>query len=96
MNGPNAYVVEAARQENGYVQLREAPEGLDLLRADNPIFDVAYVVEQVDNEGVREVLLIGANRPYEDNSLYLEWRTIATTVLDTISERSDLNDGPDG
>jgi tetratricopeptide (TPR) repeat protein len=91
-----ATVVEAARQENGYVRLREAPEKLDLLKVHNPIFTVAYAVEQVNSKGVKEVSFLGANRHFEDDSLYLGWRTIATTVLGAISDRSDTDDGANG
>lgn len=92
-----ANVVKATRQENGYVQWREAPEHLDLLKAQNPIYEVVYTIEQADGETVKQTnVVFGANRHVEeDNFLYLQWRTVAANILKDISARNASYDGAD-
>ena len=87
-----AAAVERARQENGYIQFREAPEHLDRLKKDQPVYKFSYVIEQVTDKGVEEKLLLGVSYPLEDDLLYLNWRTIATNVLNEISTQSDADD----
>ena len=93
-------IAETARQKNGYVQLREASEHLELINKSNPVCNFCYAivlvddegVELVDDEGVQKQQIISITHPIEDESFYVGWRAIAKVVLDEISGQSDAQD----